>query len=51
MARRWHGGRRGGKDRRQGDPDGRDRDFNLDGVADQDDVLALINTIAGGPCP
>jgi hypothetical protein len=28
-----------------------DPDFNHDGNVDQDDVLALINTIAGGPCP
>jgi hypothetical protein len=26
-------------------------DFNGDGNLDQDDVLALINVIAGGPCP
>jgi hypothetical protein len=34
-----------------GNPTGRDPDFNQDGNADQDDLAALINVIAGGPCP
>jgi hypothetical protein len=32
-------------------PTGIDPDFNHDGNADQDDVIALINVIAGGGCP
>ena len=32
-------------------PNNIDPDFNRDGNADQDDISALINVVAGGECP